>query len=263
MASQKNLGHFQLLFGPYAPPRIPRTQRLLCEMRGYLRVGSWSDGLIPWPRRYRTGSIILCGDLARAVETESVEAVSHHWGVCRNVVQKWRQALHVPEANPGTRQLRHRIQSASDSTARRRAVIRAKNPTAILRREKALHEHPHSLVRPSTSQLVRDRMARTGRHINPALRLWSGKEDRLLGTAGDEQIAHQINRSRDAVRARRNILGIPAWNVIYSRPWTAKEEALLGVVPDRALAKRLSRTFLAGRAVRIHVESTGGSEAGP
>jgi len=60
-----------------------------------LKVGSWSAGLIPWPRRYRTGSIILCGDLVRAVKLESVEAVCFHWGVCRNVVQNWRQALHV------------------------------------------------------------------------------------------------------------------------------------------------------------------------
>ena len=52
------------------------------------------------------------------------------------------------------------------------------------------------------------------------------------------------------MRARRNILGIPAWNVTYSRPWTAKEEALLGVVPDRVLAKRLKRTLVAVQARR-------------
>jgi hypothetical protein len=250
MASQKNRGQFQLLFGPYAPPSVPRNGRLRCEMRGLLRVGSWSDGLIPWPRRYQTGSIILCGDLVRAVETESVEAVSHHWGVCRNVVQKWRQALHVPESNPGTRHLRHRIKTALDSPARRRAVIRANNPKAILSSEQAPQERSHPLVSPSISRLVRDRIARTGRHINPDLRLWSEKEDKLLGTARDEQIARQINRSRGAVRARRNILGIPAWNVTYSRPWTAKEEALLGVVPDRLLAEKLKRTFIAVQARR-------------
>jgi hypothetical protein len=219
-------------------------------MRGLLRVGSWSDGLIPWPRRYRTGSIILCGDLVRAVETESVEAVSHHWGVCRNVVQKWRQALHVPESNPGTRYLRHRIKTALDSPARRRAVIRANNPKAILSSEQAPHERSHPLVSPTISRLVRDRIARTGRHINPDLRLWTDKEDKLLGTARDENIARQINRSRAAVRSRRNILGIPAWNVTYSRPWTAAEEAQLGVVPDRQLAKKLKRTFSAVQARR-------------
>jgi hypothetical protein len=45
-------------------------------------------------------------------------------------------------------------------------------------------------------------------------------------------------------------LGIPAWNVSYSRPWTTAEEALLGVVPDRELAERLGRTFLAVQARR-------------
>ena len=242
--------HFKLLFGPYAPPRVPRNRRLFCEMRGFLRAGSWSDGPIPWPRRYRTGSIILCGDLVRAVKMESVEAVAHHWGVCRNVVQKWRQALQVPEANPGTRQLRHQVRAAPDAPARLRAAARAKRPKAILRRDQARHERAHPLLRPATSQLVRDRMARTGRHINPDLRLWTDREDNLLGTGRDEQIARQLKRSQSAVRARRNILGIPAWNATYSRPWTPDEEALLGVVPDRVLAKRLKRTFAAVQARR-------------
>ncbi|HZM05736.1 MAG TPA: hypothetical protein VFC44_22275 [Candidatus Saccharimonadales bacterium] len=105
-------------------------------------------------------------------------------------------------------------------------------------------------MRPSTSKLVRERMARTGRHINPDLRLWSDKEDKLLGTARDEKIAHQINRTETAVLARRNILGIPAWNASYSRPSTPAEEALLGVVPDRVLAQRLGRTFAAVQARR-------------
>lgn len=242
--------HFKLLFGPYAPPKIPRNQRLFCEVRGCLKVGSWSDGLIPWPRRYRTGSIILCGDLVRAVKLESVEAVCYHWGVCRNVVQKWRHALHVTEFNPGTRQLRKQVRVTADSPARKRAAFRASHPTAILDRQELLHERAHPLVRSSSSELVRERMARTGRHINPDLRLWSDKEDKLLGTARDEKIASQINRTKSAVRARRNILGIPAWNVSYSRPWTTAEEALLGVVPDRELAKKLGRTFLAVQARR-------------
>src|SRR2546426_8273308 len=51
-------------------------------MRGYLKVGGYSDGPIPWPIRYRTNSIILCGDLVLAVKQEAAEAVSFHWGVC-------------------------------------------------------------------------------------------------------------------------------------------------------------------------------------
>jgi hypothetical protein len=49
-------------------------------------------------------------------------------GVCRNVVQKWRHALRVPESNPGTRDLRHLVKSASASPARRRALMRARTP---------------------------------------------------------------------------------------------------------------------------------------
>jgi hypothetical protein len=242
---------FRLQFGPYEPPKVPRNNRLLCEMRGYLKVSPiWSDGLIPWPRRYQTGSIILCGDLVRAVKMESVEAICFHWGVCRNVVQNWRRALGVPEFNPGTVRLRDQIYAGPNSPAQLRAMARAQHPKAIIRREKAQHETAHPLVRPSTSALVLERMERTGRHINPALRLWTVKEDDLLGTARDEQIARRIDRSEDAVRARRNILGIPAWHASYSKPWTPEEDALLGVVPDRALAKRLKRTFLAVQARR-------------
>jgi hypothetical protein len=107
---------FRLQFGPYAPPKVPRKNLLLCEMRGYLKVSpNWSDGLIPWPRRWRTGSIILCGDLVRAVKMESVEAVCYHWGVCRNVVQNWRHALSVPESNPGTVRLRNQVRGGPNS----------------------------------------------------------------------------------------------------------------------------------------------------
>lgn len=242
---------FRLQFGPYAPPKVPRKNRLLCEMRGYLKVSpTWSDGLIPWPRRYQTGSIILCGDLVPAVKMESVEAICYHWGVCRNVVQNWRHALGVPEFNPGTRQLFKQLRAGADSPTRQRAMERAKRPSAILRREIAPHETAHPLVRPSTSLLVRERMARTGRHINPALRLWTAKEDKLLGTARDRVIAKRIHRSEAAVRARRTNLGFPAWHASYSKPWTPQEDALLGIVPDRVLAKRLKRTFLAVQARR-------------
>lgn len=122
-------------------------------------------------------------------------------GVCRNVVQKWRHALRVPESNPGTRDLRHLVKSASASPARRRALMRARHPTAILIREQALRGRPRPLVRRSTSKQVRDRMARTGRHIDPDLRLWICNEVSLLGTVRDEKIARQINRRRAAVRA--------------------------------------------------------------
>jgi hypothetical protein len=180
---------------------------------------------------------------------ESVEAICYHWGVCRSLVQKWRLALDVPQFNPGTKQLR-RYAWLPNSVARQRAIIRGENPMALIRRRESRHEYVRPLKRPATSQLMRERMAKTGRPLNPVLRLWTEMEDKLLGTARDEDFARQINRSKLAVKGRRNTLGIPAWNLSYPRPWSPKDDALLGVVPDRQLAKRLKRTFAAVQARR-------------
>src|SRR3989442_13930571 len=99
MALMKDEDRYKLLFGPYEPPKIPRSKRLFCEMRGYLKIGGYSDGALPLPRRYRTNSIILCGDLVLAGKQESGEAGSFHLGGCRNSVQKWRKALEVAGHN--------------------------------------------------------------------------------------------------------------------------------------------------------------------
>src|SRR5438874_1423205 len=71
---------FRLRFGPYEPPRTDFGRWLTCEMRGKVKVGRFSHGPIPWPRKWRTNSLILCGDLARAVRKEAVQAVAWHWG---------------------------------------------------------------------------------------------------------------------------------------------------------------------------------------
>jgi hypothetical protein len=71
-------------------------------------VGGYSDGPIPWPVKWGSRSLILCGDLIDAVKQESEVAVGHHWGVCIKVVQRWRRALGVEIYNPGTRVLQHR-----------------------------------------------------------------------------------------------------------------------------------------------------------
>src|SRR5207249_4618146 len=53
----------------------------------------------------RTNSLILCGDLVRAIKKEAVQAVAWHWGVSKGVVSLWRRALGVPEHNEGTLEL--------------------------------------------------------------------------------------------------------------------------------------------------------------
>src|SRR5688572_30218142 len=95
---------FRLFFGPYAPPRAGKGNLLFCEVRGTVKVGSWSQGRIPWPR-WRSG-LILCGDLVRAVKQEASETVAFHWGVSIGTVSRWRKCLNVEEMNPGTLRLR-------------------------------------------------------------------------------------------------------------------------------------------------------------
>jgi len=99
---------YQLLSGPYNPPRARRGGHLVCEMRGTVKVGGYSDGPIPWPVKWGTRSLILCGDLVDAVRQESEVAVGHHWGVSIKVVQNWRRTLGVEFYNSGTRGLQHR-----------------------------------------------------------------------------------------------------------------------------------------------------------
>lgn len=43
----------------------------MCEWRGTVKVGDYSDGPIPWPIKWGTRhSLILCGDLVEAVKRE-------------------------------------------------------------------------------------------------------------------------------------------------------------------------------------------------
>lgn len=96
-----------LLHGPYQSPRVKRGDWLEDGMHGLVPVGGYSDGLIAWPRRRKTGkaSLILCDDLVRAVQVESEIAVAHWWGVSIGTVYAWRKTLGVGRITEGTDRL--------------------------------------------------------------------------------------------------------------------------------------------------------------
>jgi hypothetical protein len=84
--------------------------------------------------------------------------------------------------------------------------------------------------------------------VSEALRAWQPPSlHRLLGTAPDEEIAARVGRSADAVRKRRNCLGIPHPS---GHGWTGEEVALLGTAPDEEVAERIGRTT--GAVTRKH-----------
>src|SRR5437667_312818 len=88
----------QLLFAPYQPPPLKRSDRAFCQYRDCLVVvTSWTDAPIPWPRcraldSHGGGSGPLVDDeLARAIQSESATAIRYWWGVNVNTVARWRR----------------------------------------------------------------------------------------------------------------------------------------------------------------------------
>lgn len=122
-----------LLFGPYRAPDVS-TGWLDDEIDGLTEVGGWTHAPIPWPRRRKSGrpSLILCGDLIRAVQQESSAAVQHHWGVGPVTVWRWRQALGVGRVTPGTRE-RLRTETGVPPEAAARGREAASTPDARAR----------------------------------------------------------------------------------------------------------------------------------
>jgi len=95
-----------LLAGPYKPPACEVGSSLICKRFGRQAVGGFTAAPIPWPYAARQGGnppLILCGDLVRAVSTESAAAVAWYWGVSRSVVHDWRRVLGVGRFTAGTR----------------------------------------------------------------------------------------------------------------------------------------------------------------
>jgi transposase-like protein len=127
---------FTLHFGPYRTPRCRIGTTLECEARGRtVVVAGISDAAIQWPYAKRRGnrSLILCGDLIKAVALESETAVAHHWGVSASTVYTWRRALGVSRNTIGSvRLIRHYIGIGRENS--RLPESRAKMSAAQARR---------------------------------------------------------------------------------------------------------------------------------
>lgn len=124
-----------LLYGPYAAPVVKRGDALPCERLGRdIEIGGLSDAPIQWPYALKTGrrSLILCGDLVRAVQVESEIAIAHWWGVGLTTVWAWRKALGIGRTTSGTSRLHRDYKPAKltdEATARGRS--KALTPEAI------------------------------------------------------------------------------------------------------------------------------------
>ncbi len=236
----------KLLFGPYHPPRTRPGRFLFCEWRGTVKVGDYSDRPIPWPMKWRTRSLILCGDLVRAVKQESEIAVAYHWGVSVAVVTKWRKALEVEPITVGTRNLKSYVQSEAMTPALRGHLSRIKTgkPRKLTRRGEA--SLLAALHRPKSAQWFKAMTphfaARRGKPVDPNDRVWTSKEEKLIGTMPDRAVAKRLERSVSAVTARRRLKAIPYLNPVL-RPWHDAEIKLFGKASDEKIAKRTGRSL--------------------
>ena len=211
---------YRLLGGPYAAPVCRVGGKLYCcKRRRPVRVDRLTDASIMWPFTCQTGprSLILCGDLARAVREESASAVAAHWGVGRAMVWKWRRALGVSEHTRGTRQLiRDTIPEKVDLTglaeareASRTPKARAKMsatrkgkrpPAAFLGAAREAARQPKSeSFRLKLSERIKREWASGARKGHPRGQPWSAEEIARLGKAPDAVVAHAIGQSPSAV----------------------------------------------------------------
>jgi hypothetical protein len=258
---------FKLIYGPYVAPRCRVGDKLTCEYRGReVTVRGISNGLIQWPGTRRTGnaSPILCGDLIRAVQTESSQGVAFHWGVKHGLVWRWRRALNVAPMTNGSRRLR--IEYAVETlTPEVRAKAReAMHSTEVREKLSALRKgqrpHPNMLAaaleavkRPKSEKWKQGQSERSRKMWEnpeayglPPRRHWTDEEIALLGTDTDRAIAARLGVPLNAVKNKRARLDIPG----LCQPWTADDLALLGTAPDAQLARTLGKSSSAIRRKR-------------
>jgi hypothetical protein len=259
---------FKLLYGPYKAPKCELGDKLLCEYRDReVAVKGMTNAIIQWPctRRNSRQSPIVCGDLVRAIRTESVLAVAHHWGVRDETVWKWRKALNVPAMTNGSRRLRieYAIETltpearAKGKEAMHSPEVRAKLSAA----KKGRPQHPNTIeacrrlgMRPKSEAWKRGLSERSKKmwenpqaHGLPSRRKWTEEELAIIGTDGDNAVANALGLPVNVVKHKRESLGIS----LLAKRWNQHEIALLGAAPDSQLARILGKSSSAIKRKRV------------
>ncbi len=224
----------KLLFAPYRAPQVKYGDTVQCSIRGTVRVVGWKeDGLIVWPlgrpaRQAGHASLILFGDLERAIRTESELAVAHHWKISITTIWKFRRALGVGRITDGTAKLYSEYAPAKVASELSRVKSNFTNRTAERRQHMSEKKtgrpmHPatkaalfRAVSRPKSEdwkRQARERGIASGRFpVNPKLRPWTAEEERMLGTKSDREIAAMLGRTIPMIRGRRKKLGIKSFS---------------------------------------------------
>lgn len=262
----------ELLGAPYLPPACKTGDWIDDEIDGLLEVGGWTAAPLSWPRRKKSGrpALILTAELARAVRTESGEAICHWWGVRPTKVWMWRKALGVDRITDGTRRLlQERTGVPAEAAARGRAS--AASPEVIARMAESKRGKPA----PATTREALLRAAKRrkpagwgamanakmlGREL-PELHRgeWSSVEDeklrQLFRRRSIADIALLLGRTQGAVNGRATVLELRREKDLSL--WTAQDDDYLREwykqLGPKACAANLGRTIKAvyGRATTL------------
>ena len=221
------------LIGRYVRPSVHLGERVGCLFRECeCTVTSMSDGRIPWPRAHRcdghggASGLWVNAELERAIRTESAAALRYWFGASQITIWQWRKHFGVSsgaDSALGTRCARSAAAAKAGALQRTR-VWTATERAARSERAKRLGLRP-----------VRWTPERGG---------WAAEHLALLGTDHDKVIAQKIGRTRSAVKAKRQHLGIPVYSGWpgHGPAWTAAEIARLGTDSDAAVARAIGRT---------------------
>jgi hypothetical protein len=197
LAGMKSSDRTKLLFGPYRPPRLRRGDRATCLYKDCdVAITGWTDARISWPRGLPLGtkghpSLLVDEELARAIRHESAAALRHWWGVSALLVWKWRRVLGVDRLNcPGSQRLIRRASELGASQVRGKKLP----PEQVERRRR------------TAAELDLGRYLRPGCNYGP---WWSRREVALLGKLPDDEVAAKVGRTPNAVRIKREKLGVP------------------------------------------------------
>lgn len=188
-------------------------------------MGGYTNAPIPWPRLLKTGRHvhIMCGDLLKAVRTESSVAMQYWFGVSSGTVSNWRRALGVGRNTPGTFKLAQDlidVRMTEEEQERGRTI--SKQPEAIAKMKaskKGKPVHPNCLkaldkgrrqrrsdeVYTHTAKLISQKWA-NGEIVHH--NAWTDEELAMLGTDTDKAVAMKIGRSVVGVALKRRKLGI-------------------------------------------------------
>jgi hypothetical protein len=185
-----------LLGAPYRCPAVKKGDRAICLLRdAAVVITGWQEARILWPRcrakGVRGGSGLLVDEeLARAIRTESAEALKYWFGIGTHGAWHWRKALGMGQrGTPGSRRLFDKSGRAGAEAMKQREFTPAEIED---RRRRAI-------------ALGLGKGLKLGYH-GPR---WTKKQIRLLGAKPDADVALLTGRTQNAVRIMRDRLKIP------------------------------------------------------